>query len=262
MLACLGSHVGESGEGGLGPEPAVRPDCRDSQIPKARDRLRPTHARERLGVLVEGELGDDRERGHGAHRFDRGDELVQLEERLDHVEVDASALQDPGLLAEDLAGVLRALAPRQVAERPDRAGDEHRLPGDIARLARKAHSRVQDLLQPVVEELGRELAPVCPERVRLDQLGARANEPEVNPDDCLGSLEIRLLRAAKAGHRRGDERAGAAVGDDHAAFVEPLLRPAHEPSLARRTRAERPELVVAGLHDAHVRLGHLLPGAR
>ena len=153
------------------------------------------------------------------------------------------------------------MAAGQVAERPDRAGDEHRLPGDVARLPRKAHAGLEDLLEPVVEELGRELAPVGAERVRLDQLGAGADEPEVDSDDGLGSLEIRLLGAAKPGHRRGDERAGAAVGDDHAAFVEPLLRPAHAPSLARRTRAERPELVVAGLHDADVRLGHLLPGA-
>ena len=83
----------------------------------------------------------------------------------------------------------------------------------------------------------------------------------MDADDCLGSLEVRLLRAAKPGHRRGDERAGATVGDDHAAFVEPLLRPAHAAEPSPENAAERPELVVAGLHDPDVRLGHLLPGA-
>ena len=47
----------------------------------------------------------------------------------------------------------------------------------------------------------RELRPVRAERVRLDQLGARADVAEVDVDDALGRAEVRLLRAAQARDR-------------------------------------------------------------
>ena len=153
------------------------------------------------------------------------------------------------------------MAPGQVAERADGARNEDRLPGDIARFARKANARIHDLLQSVVEELRRKLAPVRAERVRLDQLRARPDEPQMHADDGLGSLEVCLLRTPEPRDRRRDERAGAAVGHDHATLVETLLRPAHRASLAREARSERSQLVGAGLKDSDVRLWRLVPRA-
>ena len=50
-----------------------------------------------------------------ARTADRGDELVELVERLDHEEVDAAALEQLRLLGEDGVAILR-----RAAERTDR----------------------------------------------------------------------------------------------------------------------------------------------
>ena len=57
-------------------------------------------ATECLAVRVEGHQRDDRQARRRAHRLDRGDELLEVEERLEHQQVDAAALQHLRLLAE------------------------------------------------------------------------------------------------------------------------------------------------------------------
>ena len=83
--------------------------------------------------------------GSARHRADRRDrrlELVEVEERLDHEEVGAAALEH------------RAPAPRTraLASGPDRAGDEDLAPGHLARLAREPHGLGVDPLELVLEE--------------------------------------------------------------------------------------------------------------
>jgi hypothetical protein len=185
------------------------------------------HAGERLGVLVEGELRDDRERGDVLHRVDRGLELVEVVERLHEEEVDPAPFEEPRLLVEHGVGVLCPRRVLQVAERADRAADEHGSAGDLSRLARELDPSLDHVLELVVQELRRELAAVGAEGVRLDQLRARADEARVHGDDRLGRLQVRLLGAAEPRDERRQKRAGAAVGHDDAALAQAFEKPAH-----------------------------------
>ena len=168
-------------------------------------------SRERLGALVEGQRGDDRQAGDAAHGLDRGLELLQDVERLDHEQVDAAPVEDPGLLREDLGALLGRN--REVAERADRAGDEDVSARDLARLAGELDAGAVDPLQLVVEVEAGQLAAVGAERVRLDQVGAGADEARVQRDDALGRLEVRLFGAVQARDGARDEHAHAPVAD-------------------------------------------------
>jgi hypothetical protein len=133
-----------------------------------------------------------------------------------------------GVSAADAAERLRAL---DVAERPDRAGDEDVASRDLARLARELHTRAHDPFELLLEEVLRELRTVRAERVRLDQLGARPDEAEMDVDDALGRAQVRLLRAAQPRYRAREQRAHAAVADDRRARREPFDEARHAPSL-------------------------------
>ena len=89
-----------------------------------------------LSKLISATIGSA---GHRAHRLDRDLELVEVVERLEDEQVGAAALEDARLLGEQLAVVL--LAVLDVAERPDRAADQHLAAGDLARLPRELHRR-------------------------------------------------------------------------------------------------------------------------
>ena len=110
-----------------------------------------------LGVVVEREQRHDRKRRDPADRLDRRDELVEVEERLDHEQVDAAPLEHAGLLCVQRP-VLARVEHLQLAERPDRAGDQHVTAGDVARLAGQADARGVDRLELVLEQLPR---PAC-----------------------------------------------------------------------------------------------------
>ena len=153
-------------------------------------------ARERLGALVEGEQRDDRQCRDRADRVDRVDQLVEVVERLEHEQVGAAALEQRGLLREERAPVVLAvacspigpIAPPMKTSRPE-----------ISRASRASFTR-SELIAPSSSsrKCARELAPVGAERVRLDQLGARVDEAEVQRDDALGRAEVRLLGRAQA----------------------------------------------------------------
>src|SRR5581483_9510266 len=145
---------------------------------------------------------------------------VELEERLHHEQVDAAALEDARLLGEELGRVEPAQL--DVPERADRAGDEHVAARHLPRLARDAHRGGVDRLRLLREEVAPELGPVRAERVRLDQLGAGADEAEMHLEHALGRAEVRLLRAAEAGDGAREERAHAAVRDDRRVAPEAL----------------------------------------
>ena len=101
-LAVL-AHLLERRERSEKPRPVVRPDRGDVLLRQARGCFGRGHARERFGALVERQQGDDRKTRDGPGGFDRVDRLVEVVERLDHEEVDAAAVEDRGLLREELA---------------------------------------------------------------------------------------------------------------------------------------------------------------
>src|SRR5688500_16613431 len=176
-------------------------------------------AGEGLRFVLEREQRDDRQARDAADGFDRDHELVEVEERLEHEQVCPASLQNRRLLGEEPGSLFEV---RVVAERADRAPDEDVAPGDLARLAGEADAGGDDLLELVVQEVAGQLAPVRAERVRLDQLGARADEADVQRDDGVRRAEVRLLGGSEARDGARDERAHAAVADDRRTVLEAL----------------------------------------
>ena len=129
---------------------------------------------------------------------DRGEELVELVERLDHEEVDAAALEQLRLLGEDGLAVLR-----RAAERADRPGDEDVRAGHLARVARDLHGGLVDRRDVVLEVVLGELAAVRAEGVRLDDVRAGADEAEVERE--------RRSRARGCSPPRGSAAAATAL---------------------------------------------------
>ena len=152
----VAAHRLERGERGEEARAVVRADRGHICVAKARGRLRGGDPGERLRVLVEGQHRDDRQARDALDRLDRRHQLVEVEERLDHEEVDAAPLEDPRLLGEDRR--CERCRSVQLAQRADRAGDEDVAAGDLARLARELHARRVDALELVLEVVRRELA--------------------------------------------------------------------------------------------------------
>ena len=104
--------------------------------------------------------------------------------------------------------------------------DEDVAAGDLASLSRQLDRCGVDLLELVLQEVLAQLRAVGAERVRLDQLGSRGDEADVQRDDCLRRAQVRLLGTPQPWDGRADERAHPAVGHDRRpvpqAFDEPL----------------------------------------
>ena len=127
-----------------------------------------------------------------------------------------------------LLGVERPVLGRvedlELPERADRARDEDVPSRDLARLAREAHAGGVDLLERVVEQQPRQLAPVRAEGVRLDQLGARGDVPRVHrrrrsrvrggspPPGTAGRRRHRRAALPSRRPRRSGDRSGGARG--------------------------------------------------
>ena len=218
----VGLELLQRGESGEEARAVVRADRGHVQAGEALGGVARGHARQRLRALVEGEQRDDGQARDRPDGLDRVHELVEVVERLDHEQVGASALEHGGLVGEELAALVGG---ERVAERADRAGDEDLAPGHLARVAGELHGGRVDPLELVLEEVVRELAAVCAEGVRLDELRARVDEADVERDDRVGRAEVRLFGAAQARHRARDERAHPAVGDDRRAAPEALQEP-------------------------------------
>src|SRR5262249_20272525 len=105
-------------------------------------------------------------------------ELVEVVEGLEYEDVCAAAFEDRRLFGEEAGTTLRSEL--DVAERADRASDEHVPAGYFARLAREPDRGGVDLLDLVLEERRSELRAIRSERVRLDQLGSRPDEGDVH----------------------------------------------------------------------------------
>jgi hypothetical protein len=216
--AAVRAHRLERGQRGVQAGAVVRADGGQAQRAQTGRRVGTGHACERLGALVEGQRGDDREARDPAHSLDCGLELVQVVEGLDHEQVDPAAVEQGCLLCEQLGSLRRRDG--QVAERADRPGDEDVPARHLARLARQLHARAVDPLELLLEVELRQLAPVGTEGVRLDQVGPGADEARVQGHDALRSAQIGLFRTAQARHGAGHEHAHAAVADDDRALLE------------------------------------------
>ena len=217
----VAAHLLDRSERRLEAGAVVRAEGADAELAELVGGFASAHAGEGLRFVLEREQRDDRQARDAANGLDRDHELVEVEERLEHEQVGAAPLQDRRLLGEEPGALLDA---RVVAERADRAPDEDVAPGDLARLAGEADAGGDDLLELVLEVVAGQLAPVRAERVRLDQLGARADEADVQRDDGVGRSEVRLLRGAEARDGARDERAHAAVADDRRAVLAGVRR--------------------------------------
>ena len=168
-------------------------------------------------------IGRDETPRDGVHG---GHELVEVEERLEHEEVDAAALENVCLLGVERP-VLGRVEHLELAERANRAGDEDVPARDLTRLAGDPNSGGVDLLEFAVEQVSGELAAVAAERIRLDQLGAGADVARVHRDHALGRTQVRLLRAAQVRAPPSQQRAEPAVGHDRRAAVQPCDEVSH-----------------------------------
>ena len=214
------AHRGERVERGVRAGAVVVADRRHVEPGQPGGGLGGADAARGLGVLVEREQRHDRQRGDAAHGRDGDLERVEVEEGLEHEEVDAAAFEDQRLLGVERP-VLVDVEHLELAQRADRAGDEDVAAGDLARLAGEPHRGRVDALEVVAEPVRGEIAPVGAERVRLDQLGAGADVARVHGDDALRRHEVRLLGTAQAGNGL-EQGAEAAVGDDRRAAAQAL----------------------------------------
>src|SRR5262249_12455353 len=125
-------HALERLEHRRGPDAAVQPDDVGAELLELGDEALRGHAVETVAVLLRRHLRDDRQIAETAHGADRGADLIDVAERLEHEEVDAAVDQRLRLRAKVLLRLVDArLAPRldADAERTDR-------PGDIGLIAR------------------------------------------------------------------------------------------------------------------------------
>ena len=215
----VAAHVLDRPERRLKAGAVVRAEGADPQLTELVGRLASTHAGEGLGFVLEREQRDDRQARDAANGLDRDDKLVEVEERLEHEQVGAAPLQDRRLLGEEPGSLFEL---RVVTQRADRAPDEDVAPGDLARLSREADAGGDDLLELVLEVVAGQLPTVRAEGVRLDQLGARADEADVQRDDGVRRSKVRLLGGAESRDGARDERAHAAVADDRRTVLEAL----------------------------------------
>ena len=113
-----------------------------------------------------------------ADAVDRVEQLGEVEERLDEHHVHAAPVEDRRLLGEDLAA-LRPSATSWSPSGPIEPATNTSRP-ETSRASRASFTAALLIaLRLALEVVGRELAPVRAERVRLDQVRAGADEPEV-----------------------------------------------------------------------------------
>ena len=207
----------------MGPAPWFVPIAATSSSARRRAAVVGADPARHLRLVVEGQERDDRQRRDRRDRLDGDDELVEVEERLDHEEVDAPSFEYLRLLCVERA-VLGRGEDLELPERADRARDEDVPSRHFARLACEAHAGRVDLLERVVEQQPRQLAPVRPEGVRLDQLRARGDVPRVHrrrrsrvrgdspPPGTAGRRRRRRAALPSRRPRRSGDRSGGARG--------------------------------------------------
>ena len=172
---------------------------------------------ERVAIFFSGDLGDDREVRQAAHRSDRGADLVDIAERLEHEEVNAPLEQGLRLFAEVFLGfVYPGLAPRLDADTQRANGSRHinvfagRVPCNPRPLEVDGVGAVRDTKRP-------QLDPVGPERIGLDDVGAGPDVGLVDLRDKVGLGKVQLVEGTVEEDPLGvQHRAHGPVADEHA----------------------------------------------
>ena len=98
----VAAHLAQRGQRRLDSGAVVGADRRDPELMQALGRLLGREPGKRLRAGVEREHREDRQRRDAADGLDRGLELLEIEERLDGEQVDATSLEHRRLLREDL----------------------------------------------------------------------------------------------------------------------------------------------------------------
>jgi len=160
----------------LRPDRAVGAESGDAERRQRVDHLLRRRAAEGPPVFGEGHQGDDRQVARRLGGGDRLLHLLQQADRLQDQEIDPALQEGLDLLPEGGADRGRLGRPdrRQgPPRRPDRAGDQGRAAGDLARLAGETDAPLVDVAHLAVEPERLQLEPVGAERVGLDQLRPR-----------------------------------------------------------------------------------------
>jgi hypothetical protein len=169
------------------------------------------HASSARATPADHHLRDHRHRRvHVAGGADGLLDLDQVAERLEDHAVGAALAQRGDLLGERRPCLLargRTVGLDPHAERPDRAGHEHRAAATrpVGRLAGQLGAAPVDRLDLRLEPVVGELEAVGAEGVSLERLGARGRVRRMDRPDQLGSPEAELVVALIDEHPAGVE---------------------------------------------------------
>ena len=162
-------------------------------------------------------------------RLAGGDErlahLFQVAEGFEDDQVHPALKQRLDLLAENAAGLKKGdEADRldRLAERPNRAGHDHRQPDHFAHFARYLRAAAVDLLYFVGKVVGGELEAVRAVGVGLDNLGAGLDVCFVHSPHHIGRGQVQLVEAGIGGRaHRIEHCAHRAIADYGRRLSEP-----------------------------------------
>jgi len=218
-------HRLENLERHLRTDPAIDPDDVDAGTLERLHHLARFLRAEGEAIFGEGHLGDDRQVGRFLRRADRREQLGEIGEGLQHEEIGAAFEQGRDLFLEGgrrLGDRNAADGLELLADGPDRPGEEDRLAGDLARLARQFHRPEVDVAHAPFEAVAGELDPVGAEGIGLDQLRASRNVRSVNFLDDFGLGEVEFVEGSLEADAAGVELgAHGAVAQERAA-AQPL----------------------------------------
>ncbi len=198
---------------------AVEPDDIGAPALELRNERLRCRAIAGVAILLGRHLSDDGQVADRAHGTDRGADLVDVAEGLEHDEVDSAVDQRARLLREKFLRLVHSgLAPwlDANAERADRTGD----PGLVFRgIARDARALEIDRVYLLSEAEVTQLDAIGAEGVGLDHVRAVADVGLMDLGDEVGLGEVQLVEGAIEEDALGIEhRAHRAVADEHTPF--------------------------------------------
>ena len=181
-----------------GPTPQLTPIASTPAAVSAADGCLGRRAVGQHEVLAEGHRGDDRHVRRPVGLVDGEQQVVEVEERLDHEQVDAALEQAVDLLPErrpdrGLVGVAE-LAGRRT-QRADRAADPRVPAADVPGLAGDLGRPAVEARRVVGEAVGVEADPVGAEGQRLDEVGAGVEVLAVDRRDEVRAGRRQLVEA-------------------------------------------------------------------
>ena len=191
------AHLLDQRQRRLGASQAVDPDDVGAGVLERLRAMRRGLAVRRHRLVLEAH-GDHHRQARLLRPLDGEERLAEPRERLADDEVDPLLHLDRELLVEGLADAVIGGGAAVLVHPGQREISRHQA-AVACGLARDPHGRAVQVLEPVLEADGRELVAAGVERQRLQDLGAR-----------LAELDVELLQRLRPGQRDlGRERAGA-----------------------------------------------------